>query len=65
VLAEQLQGALSSRVVIEQAKGVLAHTKGVSIDTAFQLMRDYARSHRMGISKVAARIVDRSLDLDA
>jgi len=65
VLTEQLQGALSSRVVIEQAKGVVAHTKGISIDTAFQLMRDFARSHRLGISKVASRIVDRTLDLDA
>ena len=65
VLSEQLQGALNSRVVIEQAKGVVAHTKGISIDTAFQLMRDFARSHRLGISKVASRIVDRTLDLDA
>jgi GAF domain-containing protein len=65
VLAEQLQGALNSRVVIEQAKGVVAHTRGVSIDAAFQLLRDYARTNRMGISRVAAQIVNRSLDLDA
>ena len=65
MLAEQLQGALNSRVVIEQAKGVVAHTRGVSIDAAFQLLRDYARTNRMGISRVAAQIVNRSLDLDA
>jgi len=63
VLAEQLQGALSSRVVIEQAKGVVAHTNGVTIEQAFELIRRYARSHQLGISKVAAAIVDRSLRL--
>jgi GAF domain-containing protein len=63
VLAEQLQGALSSRVVIEQAKGVVAHTHGVSIEEAFELIRGYARSHRIGISQVATQIVDRSLHL--
>lgn len=65
VLAEQLQGALNSRIVIEQAKGVVAHTHGVPIDEAFALIRTYARSHQLGISHVAARIVDRSLRLDA
>jgi GAF domain-containing protein len=64
LLAEQLQGALNSRIVIEQAKGVVAHTHGVPIDEAFALIRTYARSHRLGISQVAARIVDRSLTLD-
>ncbi|MDR6906492.1 GAF domain-containing protein [Agromyces sp. 3263] len=63
VLAEQLQGALSSRVVIEQAKGVVAYTNGVTIEQAFELIRRYARSHQLGISKVAAAIVDRSLRL--
>jgi GAF domain-containing protein len=65
VLAEQLQGALSSRIVIEQAKGVVAFTRGVTIEEAFELIRRYARSHRIGISQVAARIVDRSLRLEA
>ena len=65
VLAEQLQVALNSRVVIEQAKGVVAHTTGVPVDESFQLMRAYARAHRIGISEVASRIVDRSLDLGA
>ena len=64
LLAEQLQGALNSRIVIEQAKGVIAHTHGLPIDEAFALIRTYARSHRLGISQVAARIVDRSLTLD-
>ena len=63
ILSEQLQAALNSRIVIEQAKGVISHTKGVSIDDAFALMRQYARSHSVGLSIVAARIVDRSLRL--
>lgn len=63
ILSEQLQAALNSRIVIEQAKGVVSHTRGVSIDEAFALMRDYARSHSIGLSTVAARLVDRSLHL--
>lgn len=64
LLAEQLQGALSSRVIVEQAKGVVAYTNGVTIEQAFELIRRYARSHQLGISQVAARLVDRSLRLD-
>ena len=63
ILSEQLQAALNSRIVIEQAKGVISHTRGVPIDDAFALMRQYARSHSVGLSIVAARIVDRSLRL--
>jgi transcriptional regulator with GAF, ATPase, and Fis domain len=63
VLTEQLQSALNSRIVIEQAKGVVSHTRGVSIDEAFTLIREYARSHSTGLSLVAARIVNRTLHL--
>lgn len=62
VLSEQLQSALNSRVVIEQAKGVVSHLRQVPIDQAFDLMRQYARSHSMGLSAVAGRIVDRTLE---
>jgi GAF domain-containing protein len=65
MLSEQLQAALSSRIVIEQAKGVVAFTHGVPIDAAFTLIRNYARSKRQRLSDVAARIVDRTLKLDA
>ena len=63
MLAEQLEHALNSRIVIEQAKGVVAHTRGVPIEEAFALIREYARAHRLGISQVAAQLVDRSLKL--
>lgn len=64
VLAEQLQNALNRRIVIEQAKGVIAHTHKVSMDDAFTLIRDYARSHQVPVSQVAARLVDLTLTLD-
>ena len=63
IVAQQLRTALNSRIVIEQAKGVVAHTQGVSIDRAFDLIRGYARANRLGLSEVAARLVDRSLTL--
>ena len=45
-LTEQLQGALNSRIVIEQAKGALARMEGISVDEAFEVMRRRARSQR-------------------
>ncbi|MCS5715165.1 GAF and ANTAR domain-containing protein [Herbiconiux sp. CPCC 205716] len=57
----QLQRALNTRVVIEQAKGVLAHTHGVSTERAFELLRGYARSNRLGLHEVAQRLVGRTL----
>jgi transcriptional regulator with GAF, ATPase, and Fis domain len=61
VLAEQLQTALNSRVLIEQAKGVLAERAQVPIDTAFTLMRSYARGRGRTLSRVAIDIVNGSL----
>lgn len=61
-LVEQLQGALTSRVVIEQAKGVLAHHAKISLDAAFTRMRDYARTHNRRLSDIAAEVADGRLD---
>lgn len=61
ILAEQLQRALDTRVLIEQAKGVLAVVASYSMDEAFRAMRDYARSHNMPLREVARRVADRSL----
>lgn len=63
ILAEQLQTALDRRIVIEQAKGVVAHTHRVPVDDAFTLIRNYARSHQLPVSQVAARLVDMTLDI--
>lgn len=61
-LVEQLQGALTSRIVIEQAKGVLAHHAQISVDTAFTRMRDYARAHNRRLSDIAAEVANGRLD---
>lgn len=61
LLASQLQQALQSRIVIEQAKGVVSFTNGVPIDDAFQIIRSYARRNQLPLSSVAARLVDREL----
>ena len=56
-LSEQLQEALESRVVIEQAKGITAHKNAVTIDQAYQLMRRHARSNNASLRMVAEAIV--------
>jgi GAF domain-containing protein len=58
---EQLQEALDSRVIIEQAKGILAAEHGISIDKAFELLRRHARSHRASLRSVAEAVVNLGL----
>jgi GAF domain-containing protein len=62
VVNEQLQTALSSRVIIEQAKGVLAQHSGLSMDAAFNQLRGYARAHNLRLSEVARQLAERRLD---
>lgn len=57
VLTEQLQGALNTRIVIEQAKGALAQLHGTDVDSAFLRMRSYCRSNHLHLSAVAAEVV--------
>jgi GAF domain-containing protein len=61
LLTEQLQGALNSRVVIEQAKGMLAEYLAVTVDDAFTLLRNYARGFNRKLSEVATDVVDRKI----
>jgi GAF domain-containing protein len=56
-LSEQLQEALESRVVIEQAKGITAQQHAVSIDQAYQRMRRHARNNNASLRVVAEAIV--------
>jgi len=59
LLTEQLQGALNSRIVIEQAKGALAQMESTTLDDAFQIMRTTARSDRRRLVDVAQDVLDR------
>jgi transcriptional regulator with GAF, ATPase, and Fis domain len=60
LLAAQLEHALSSRVAIEQAKGVLAKRRRISVDQAFTLLRDHARRNNIRLSDLAREVADGS-----
>ena len=57
----QLQHALTSRIVLEQAKGVIAYVGGLDMDEAFSVLRRYARDHGQKLSDIATRVVNRDL----
>lgn len=63
VVGDQLQHALESRIVIEQAKGVLAQSAALSMDDSFRSMRSYARSQGLPLQAVAAQVVARTIDI--
>lgn len=54
----QVQHALHSRIVIEQAKGILAQQAGIPVDTAFDRLRKYARSNNKPLHDVARSVID-------
>ncbi|WP_374710702.1 ANTAR domain-containing protein [Rhodococcus sp. USK10] len=62
-LTEQLENALASRVVIEQAKGIIAAEGAVTVDEAFDRLRRHARRHRTSVHEVAAAVVEGHLHL--
>lgn len=64
-VVQQLQGALTSRVVIEQAKGVLAERAGIGVDEAFARMRAHARARNVRLSDLARQLIDGELDASA
>jgi GAF domain-containing protein len=63
-VAEQLQHALDSRVVIEQAKGAIARERSITVDEAFGLLRAHARSRNAKLHDVARGVLDQTLRLD-
>jgi transcriptional regulator with GAF, ATPase, and Fis domain len=63
VLADQLQAALNSRAIIEQAKGAVGAKLAVDTDEAFALMRRYARGHRLRIHEVCNDIVQNRISV--
>lgn len=64
ILSEQLQSALHSRVLVEQAKGALSARAGVSVGEAFARMRAHARSHNLALSVVASEVVGGTVTAD-
>jgi GAF domain-containing protein len=64
VLADQLQRALNSRVIIEQAKGVLAERAQVNLDDAFNMLRSYARNNNRRLHDVATAVVSSLINVE-
>ncbi len=58
---DQLNNALTSRVVIEQAKGVLAERTGLSMESSFDAMRQHARNHNLRLADVARKVIEKTL----
>jgi GAF domain-containing protein len=65
VLNEQLNHALNSRIVIEQAKGVLAERAGLDMEQSFARLRNYARQHNLRLVNVAQDVIDGTLTTGA
>ena len=65
IVAEQLQQALTSRIAIEQAKGIIAERLGCDMDEAFQNLRGHARNSGRRLAVVAQEVVTGTLRPDA
>ncbi|WP_055699232.1 MULTISPECIES: GAF and ANTAR domain-containing protein [Streptomyces] len=59
----QLQAALDSRVVIEQAKGYLANRRAIGVEEAFTLMRRHARDHQTRLTEIARQVLQGTADV--
>jgi GAF domain-containing protein len=64
IVNEQLNHALQSRLIIEQAKGILAERDGVDMQHAFQWLRTYARNRNLRLVDVAQSVIDGTMALD-
>ena len=58
----QLETALASRIVIEQAKGVVAERQGVDMEQAFATLRNHARNHNLRLAELAGDTVTGTVD---
>jgi len=64
VLAEQLHDALNSRILIEQAKGLLAERAGIDVDDAFRRMRAYSRHVSRPLNSIATAVIDNAIAIE-
>jgi GAF domain-containing protein len=65
VVNEQLHHALNSRIVIEQAKAMVAEREGLDMEEAFSALRNHARNHNLRLVEVADAVIDGSLPVSA
>ena len=65
VLNEQLNIALNSRILIEQAKGVLSERASLNMEQAFAVLRNHARNHNLRLADVATDVITGTLPADA
>jgi GAF domain-containing protein len=63
LVAGQLQVALNSRVIIEQAKGILAERMRVTPDQAFIVLRAYSRTHNYPLTQLAGDVISGTADM--
>jgi AmiR/NasT family two-component response regulator len=65
VVNEQLNHALNSRIVIEQAKGMIAERQGLNMEQAFATLRNHARNHNLRLVDVAEDVINGTLTVAA
>lgn len=61
VVNEQLQHALTSRIVIEQAKGMVAEREGLDMEQSFRMLRNHARNHNLALADLADSVITGSV----
>ena len=64
-LNEQLSNALNSRIIIEQAKGMVSQATACDMDQAFGRLRTYSRNHNLRLTVVATSVVHGEIALDS
>lgn len=64
-LNEQLNRALNTRIVIEQAKGMIAERRGLDMEQAFATLRNHARTHNLQLTEVASAVIEGALPTQA
>jgi len=65
VISDQLHHALNSRIVIEQAKGMVAERDGIDVEEAFSVLRNHARNHNLRLVDVAGDVITSKVDVSA